>query len=93
MIHVKDNWYIDADENAYIAEKRMNTPNKDGEWIYTSKTYHSSIDSAIIRIAEIYKKQAVANLDDETTLFELASVFREINAEFKLMIEKNWKRS
>lgn len=63
MIHVKGNWYIEADGNEYILQRDTGKKDKKGNAVFTDRSYHISIESALRRLTRTLQMK-VTELND-----------------------------
>ena len=47
MIHIKDDYYIDADAYQFILKQDMHKKDKEGRDIYDSISYHATVEQAL----------------------------------------------
>ena len=47
MIHIKDDYYIDADAYQFILKQDMHKKDKEGRDVYDSISYHATVEQAL----------------------------------------------
>lgn len=78
MIHVIDDWYIDADENQYVSGILYVTPKS--EQRLTKRNYHGTLSRAIQRIENERKRERVSKSSME--LNEAVKTLQNLDNEF-----------
>lgn len=81
MIHVKGNWYIDSDGGEYILQRDTGKKDKKGNAIFSDRSYHISIESALMKLAR-RTQMNVTELND-MELKEAIAVFQKITEQIK----------
>ena len=76
MIHVKENWYIDADGSEYILQRDTGKKDKKGNAVFTDRSYHITIESALKKVARVYQMAEAEHNDME--LKEAIVAFQKI---------------
>ena len=78
MIHIIDDWYVDADDLQYISYKlRINK--KKGTEHKTAHRYHATLEAAVTRILSERKRLMVSELacDIKTALQKISDYEKE----------------
>ena len=83
MIHVKDNYFIDADLYNIKLIKITDYTNEKGESAQRSEVvgYYSTVESALLRLLDIYYRDYINRTDSE--LYESIVQYKTMVQEFK----------
>lgn len=86
MIHVIDNFYIDADKYSYTVKKSTNRVDKEGNPVYEALGYPVTLEDALEFILKYRQKQVVEGKDLE--LKECLEMFKKENQKMKEVLDK-----
>lgn len=85
MIHIIDDYYIDGGARDYILLKDTGRADKDGNAIYKSISYHSSVSSAVENVRKIKCREITAEKNME--LYEAVNAFKSIGMDLRKATE------
>lgn len=75
MIHIKGNYYIDADETQFILKEDKHRVDKEGRPIFDSLGYYGTFKQAVSGFLKMEQRGNIANGPDR----ELDEAFRDMN--------------
>jgi hypothetical protein len=75
MIHIKDDYYIDADETQFILKEDKHRVDKEGRPIFDSLGYYGTFKQAVSGFLKMEQRGIIANGPDR----ELDEAFRDMN--------------
>ncbi len=84
MIVIGDEWAITADSHAYAVCKKV-VHKKTGKIIYAPKTYHSSLEKALLALTR--RLDRLSLVDEDLTLAEAIKKLDENHMKLKVLIE------
>lgn len=86
MIHVKGNYYIDANKDCFVVKEFKGVSAKTGEKMYSNIAYTGTMTHAMEAIIRTIQKDRVSEEDLE--IYQVLHEFRRINQEIKEILSQ-----
>lgn len=84
MIHVIDDWYLDADERVFVLKRNTGSLDKDNNKIYSDYTYHSTVEKALSYLMVKYQRDLTRF---EVEIREYLQLCKELNTMFENILK------
>lgn len=84
MIHIKDDYYIDADKYCFQLKKKIGV-DKHGEDKYSTLCYTRTVAECLQKLVSVEQQEVVETKDG--SLVEFIEIFKDINNEIKSILQ------